>query len=155
MADTGDFAEIVKKRSQDEKCKLAFEVFVDRIIGYLGSYAFKLASYGGVDALVFSGGIGEASPELRCALAERLQNTNISMLSGKEAQNEQDVVVRMVDESKGFKDGVIPWLVCKVSKVQILSLDCRLIDFHSLPLDKRRRRMCKASCGPPSVSQVD
>lgn len=126
LADTVDFAEIVKKQSEDEKCKLAFEMFVDRIIGYLGSYAFKLASYGGVHALVFSGGIGEASPELRFALAERLQDTIVSMLPSKEAQNEQDTVIRMTDESKRLKEGIIPWLVCKVrvyTSIFMLSID--------------------------------
>lgn len=112
LAGTGDFADIVKKRDQDEKCKLAFDIFVDRIIGFLGSYAFKLAQHGGVHALVFSGGIGEASPELRSALAEKLQNTSLSMLPGKKTK--EDVVTRMVEEGKGLAEGTIPWLICKV-----------------------------------------
>lgn len=117
LANTGDFVKIVKRRLQDKDCNLAFHVFVDRIVGFLGSYAFKLSSFGGVQALVFSGGIGENSIELRFALAEMLQNTSLAMLSSSEkAEKETEIVTRMADESKGLKQGIIPWLVCKVSE---------------------------------------
>jgi acetate kinase len=43
--------------------KLAFDIVVDRICHYVGSYYVSLN--GKVDALVFAGGIGEKSPELR------------------------------------------------------------------------------------------
>jgi acetate kinase len=43
--------------------KLAFDIFVDRILGYVGSYYVSLN--GKVDALVFAGGIGEKSDLLR------------------------------------------------------------------------------------------
>lgn len=43
--------------------KLAFDIFVDRILNYVGSYYVSL--HGKVDALVFAGGIGEKSGLLR------------------------------------------------------------------------------------------
>ncbi|PMD48644.1 acetate kinase-like protein [Hyaloscypha variabilis F] len=49
--------------SDDPKMKLAFDIFVDRILGYVGSYYVSL--HGKVDALVFAGGIGEKSDLLR------------------------------------------------------------------------------------------
>lgn len=48
------------------KKKLAFDLFLDRILTYVGAYHLKLG--GAVDALVFAGGIGEKSPELRAAV---------------------------------------------------------------------------------------
>lgn len=73
---SSDFAEITKKLdgSSDsspevENAKLAFEIFVDRILNYLGAYYLKLG--GDVDALVFSGGIGEKSAELRAEAGRR------------------------------------------------------------------------------------
>ncbi|MGG6495032.1 UNVERIFIED_CONTAM: acetate kinase, partial [Bacteroidetes bacterium 56_B9] len=43
MTGTTDFGVISKKAEEgDEKCKLAFEVFVDRILGFVGSYYVKL-----------------------------------------------------------------------------------------------------------------
>ena len=44
-------------------CKLAYDIFLDRIVGFVSSYYVKLE--GQVDALVFAGGIGEKSSRLR------------------------------------------------------------------------------------------
>ncbi|QSZ28899.1 hypothetical protein DSL72_003405 [Monilinia vaccinii-corymbosi] len=49
--------------SSDPKMKLAFDIFVDRVLGYIGHYYVSLR--GNVDALVFAGGIGEKSEILR------------------------------------------------------------------------------------------
>lgn len=49
--------------SSAPKMKLAFNIFADRICGYIGSYYVKLG--GQVDALVFAGGIGEKGAGLR------------------------------------------------------------------------------------------
>lgn len=46
----------------NEKCKLAMKMFNYQIIKYIGSYA---AAMGGLDAIVFTGGIGENTIELR------------------------------------------------------------------------------------------
>jgi acetate kinase len=54
--------------SGDEMCKLAFDIFVNRILGYIGSYYVKLQ--GEVDSLVFAGGIGEKGAKLRAAVVE-------------------------------------------------------------------------------------
>ncbi|KAI0783688.1 Acetokinase family-domain-containing protein [Abortiporus biennis] len=51
------------ENTYEAKCKLAYDLFKDRILNYVGSYYLKLQ--GQVDALVFSGGIGERSVELR------------------------------------------------------------------------------------------
>lgn len=46
-------------------------MFVDRIMGYVGSYHLKLN--GQVDALVFSGGIGEKSDILRQTIGAKVE----------------------------------------------------------------------------------
>src|SRR4051794_25655985 len=51
LTGTTDFGKI--SSSDDEKCRLAFDIFVDRILGYVGSYYVTLG--GNVDALVFAG----------------------------------------------------------------------------------------------------
>lgn len=48
---------------------LAFDVVTHRIVKYLGAYAAVL---GHVDAIAFTGGVGERSPMLRRAVLERL-----------------------------------------------------------------------------------
>lgn len=54
----------------DEACRLALHVFCHRVRKYVGSYA---AVMGGVDAIVFTGGIGENSPVVRHRVAQRLE----------------------------------------------------------------------------------
>ncbi|KAJ7911490.1 Acetokinase family-domain-containing protein [Mycena leptocephala] len=55
----------------DADARLAFDLFADRVLDYIGSYHLKLG--GAVDALVFSGGIGERSKELRAVLGEHVE----------------------------------------------------------------------------------
>ena len=54
LAGTADFGEIVKraKEGNEEQAKLAFDVFVDRVIGAVGGAHVRLR--GKVDALVFA-----------------------------------------------------------------------------------------------------
>lgn len=62
LTGTTDFSKIAI-RNAPESHKLALDIFVDRIIGYMGSYFVKLG--GKIDAIVFTGGIGEKSAYLR------------------------------------------------------------------------------------------
>ncbi len=53
----------------DEACRLALQVFAHRLRKYIGAYA---AVMGGVDAIVFTAGIGENSASVRHRVAQRL-----------------------------------------------------------------------------------
>lgn len=53
----------------DEACRIAIQVFCHRLRKYIGAYA---AVMGGVDAIVFTGGIGENSATIRHRVAQRL-----------------------------------------------------------------------------------
>lgn len=64
---SGDFSSDMrdlepKMFANDEKCSLAIEASAYRIKKYIGAYA---AALNGIDALVFTGGIGEHSPVMR------------------------------------------------------------------------------------------
>lgn len=50
---------------------MAFDILVDRILGFIGSYYVKLE--GKVDALVFAGGIGEKAALLRSRILEKCE----------------------------------------------------------------------------------
>jgi len=54
----------------DEAARLAIQVFTHRVRKYIGAYA---AVMGGVDAIVFTGGIGQNSPMIRQRVAQRLE----------------------------------------------------------------------------------
>jgi acetate kinase len=59
-----------RARAGDERCRLALHVFGHRLRKYIGAYA---AVMGGLDAVVFTGGIGEHSALLRHRAAQRLE----------------------------------------------------------------------------------
>jgi len=58
------------KEHDDRRVGLAIEVFCYRARKYIGSY---LAAMGGADAVVFTGGIGENSPEVRSRICEGME----------------------------------------------------------------------------------
>ena len=64
IAGTTDFGVITSKAEQGDKaCQLAFDLFVDKILNFVGGYYVKMG--GKLDALVFAGGIGEKGSQLR------------------------------------------------------------------------------------------
>ena len=58
-----------RAKEGDEACQLAIGVFSHRLRKYIGAYA---AVMGGVDSIVFTGGIGENSALIRHRVAQRL-----------------------------------------------------------------------------------
>ncbi|WP_104749536.1 acetate kinase [Helicobacter cynogastricus] len=60
----------------DEKAILAFDMYAYRIKKYIGSYLITL---GHIDALIFTGGVGENCARLRKAVCTNLENFGISL----------------------------------------------------------------------------
>jgi acetate kinase len=72
-----DMREIGQMMEQgEEKAILAFEMFAYRIKKYIGAYS---AALGRVDALIFTGGIGENDAQLRAKVCQGLENLGISI----------------------------------------------------------------------------
>lgn len=70
--------------------KLAFDIFLDRILNYIGSYYVTLN--GKVDALVLAGGIGEKSGKLRRRIAEEIACLGFEIDGSKNEKKIEDVV---------------------------------------------------------------
>ncbi|MCC6396300.1 MAG: acetate kinase [Bacteroidetes bacterium] len=67
---SSDMREIIAEmNNNDRKAGYAFDVFTYRVKKYIGAYA---AAMGGLDAVVFTGGIGENSAEVRKACCDNL-----------------------------------------------------------------------------------
>ena len=79
---SGDMREL--QNSDDPRARQAFDYFVFAIVKYAGAYASVL---GGLDALVFTAGIGENSSPIRAAVCEKLKWLGISL---DEAQNKKN-----------------------------------------------------------------
>ncbi len=67
---SGDMREVLAGVDEgDEDCRLAFDVYIHRLAAAIAAMA---AAMGGLDALVFTGGVGENSPRVRAAAAKSL-----------------------------------------------------------------------------------
>lgn len=120
LTGTSDFGEIVKDMVNDEKKKLAFDLFVDRILDYVGSYYVKLR--GNLDALVFAGGIGERSPELRSAVVDGVAALGLKLSDDANA-NASQVEDEAIDISGGGKYKVI---VCRTNEQEEMARECAI-----------------------------
>ena len=108
LTGTSSFQDIAK--SEDDKMKLAFALFIDRIINYIGAYFIKLR--GQVDAVVFSGGIGEESTDVWEAVCEACYDVVGIRFDKKVVESEgfQQGPVRAIG------DGRVKTLVCKTNE---------------------------------------
>ncbi|KAJ5750275.1 acetate kinase [Penicillium manginii] len=112
LTGTTDFSQIAVENPPSEAHKLAFDILVDRILGYIGNYYVKLG--GEVDALVFAGGIGEKSALLRRILAEKCHSLGVAIDSDANGKGvEEDQIVK--DISKGGGKGPRT-LICQTNE---------------------------------------
>ncbi|MEH6406303.1 MAG: acetate kinase, partial [Leeuwenhoekiella sp.] len=82
--------------SGDKACKLALEMNAYRIKKYIGSYA---AIMNGIDAIVFTAGIGENSQLLRSLVCEKMGYLGIKLDADKNAQRSSDKRAIHADDS--------------------------------------------------------
>jgi acetate kinase len=71
---TGDMRELLDVRSRDARAALAVELWCMTVRKQIGALAAVL---GGIDSLVFTGGIGERSAELRGEICEGLEHLGV------------------------------------------------------------------------------
>lgn len=118
LTGTTDFGVISQKAEEgDEDCKLAFELFADHILGFVGSYYVKLC--GQVDALVFAGGIGEKGSQLRKCIGERVKCLGFEI---DERKNPKPDDLEVSDITKeGAKHKV---LVCQTDEQTEMARQC-------------------------------
>jgi acetate kinase len=71
LTGTNDMRDIERRAGEgDEECRRALALYAYRVRKYIGAYA---AAMGGVDAIAFTGGVGENSAGIRQACMERLE----------------------------------------------------------------------------------
>ena len=75
---TSDMRELLaeEKENGDRRSRLAIDLFCYRVKKYLGAY---LAAMNGANAIVFTGGIGENSPEIRARICRGLDWLGIAL----------------------------------------------------------------------------
>jgi len=84
---SSDMREILAAvKDEHKRARYAFEMFCYRIKKYFGAYA---AAMGGVDAFVFTGGIGENSAEVRTEVCRELEFLGLTLDEQKNEDNEE------------------------------------------------------------------
>jgi len=75
---TNDMRDLLEEERlhQDRRARLAIDIFCQRVKFYLGAY---MAQMNGADAVVFTGGIGENSPEVRERICKDLDVLGIAI----------------------------------------------------------------------------
>jgi len=73
------------KEHDDRRVRLAIEIFCYRARKYVGAF---LAAMGGADAIVFTGGIGENSPDVRARICSEMEWAGLALDS---TRNEQTI----------------------------------------------------------------
>ena len=95
LAGTSDMREVLRRMADgDALAQLAFDVFVHRLRAEIGSMA---ASLNGPDAVVFTGGIGQNSPEVRSAVAAQLGFLGIAIDEATNSTGDGDGDVSTAD----------------------------------------------------------
>jgi acetate kinase len=81
---SSDMRDLLARESRDGRAALAVELFCYQAKKWIGAYA---AALGGIDTLVFAGGIGENAPELRSRICDGLEFLGVRLDRRRNAAN--------------------------------------------------------------------
>ena len=91
LTGTADMREVeARATTGDERARLALAVYDHRLAATVGAMA---ASLGGLDALVFTGGVGERSARVRAEAARRLAFLGVAVDAARNAEPGEDADV--------------------------------------------------------------
>ena len=133
LAGTTNFGTIISRVNSDEesedvkKAKLAYAVYLDRLLSYVSQYLFKLLSttpLEEIDGIVFSGGIGEKGSELRRDVLEKFGwlGAEVDEAGNKSSEGEVRAITTKESKLKG-------WVVETDEEGQCATLARRQLDF--------------------------
>ena len=117
---SGDMREVLAARAAgNPRAVLAFDMFVYRLRFYIGALLVVLS---GLDALVFTGGIGEHSPEVRAGACETLGFVGIKLDAAANARSPRDASI-------AADDSALPVLVIQTQEDWMVARECwRVLD---------------------------
>jgi acetate kinase len=115
---SSDMREIVSEmKNGDKKASNAFDVFTYRVKKYIGAYA---AAMGGLDAVVFTGGIGENSADVRKSSCDNLEFLGITIDDQRNQSAEKEKFITTADSRT-------PVLVIPTNEELVIALDTKHI----------------------------
>jgi acetate kinase len=131
---TQNMQELVKDMSKNHSAKLAVDAYIHSVQKYIGAYATILE---GFEALIFTGGVGEGSPQIRRLTCKKLEFLGLRL----DIDLNADVVeplepVKISQSSSTVEVWVIPAKEEKQIAKESLELYSKWINLHkSAPLD--------------------
>ncbi len=111
---SSDMREIEEKYEKDDRARLALDIFAYRIKKYIGAYA---AAMGGMDALVFTAGIGENSDIIREMVCRDMEflGIKLDLEKNKEARKKEVIITT--------PDSRVKVLVIPTNEELVIALD--------------------------------
>jgi acetate kinase len=104
---TNDMRDLLAEahENDDRRARLAIDIFCYRVRKYIGAY---LAALGGADAVVFAGGVGENSPEVRAQICHGLEWAGVELDDAANARMVGGVEGRITTDTARLAVWVIP-----------------------------------------------
>ena len=116
---SSDMREILLASKQGhERAQLALDIYVHRLQSGIGA---MVAVLGGVDAVVFSAGVGENSPEVRAAVCDQLGFLGMRLDPAKNAQSPLD---KDKDKDISAPDATVRVLVIHAQEDWMIARTC-------------------------------
>ena len=116
---SGDMRHILTAIKQgNQRAQLAFDIYIHRLQASIGA---MVAVLGGIDALVFSAGVGENSPEVRLATCNNLGFLGLKLDAARNAKPSPDIDI-------ATQDSLVRILVIRAQEDWAIARECwRLI----------------------------
>ena len=94
---SSDMREVLSAiREGNERARLAFDMYIHRLRSFIGA---MLATLGGVDAIVFAGGVGEHAPSVRWGACKAFGFLGLKLEAAKNAQSPADQDIATADST--------------------------------------------------------
>lgn len=98
FGESSDFRDLEKAMDEgNERAKLAYEMFIHKIVSYIGAYT---AVMNGVDAIAFTGGIGENATRVRKLVCKNFEYLGLDFDEEKNASRPKGNVELTKSDSK-------------------------------------------------------
>jgi acetate kinase len=121
---SADMREVIAAmQSGNQRAQLAFDIFVHRLRAGVGA---MLAALNGADAIVFTGGIGENSPEVRAATCGNFSFLGLALDSAKNSAKSADIDI-------ATPDSTVRILVIRAQEDWAIARECWKLSSHALP----------------------
>jgi acetate kinase len=119
-----------KEPARMSRAKLAFDIYVHRLRSGIGA---MVAVLGGIDALIFTAGVGENSPEVRAAVCDNFAFLGLRLDQGKNAR-------LPLDEDISAPDATVRVLVIHAQEDWMIARECwNLMKTDATPMGQGHR----------------